>query len=505
MERRGVSAALVSHWRAVNPRIRTQTVQEACDALIRPQTQEQQCALIDLFADQADANGQPYVGNATAYVCHAWVCNVTDSLDVIESYEELHPGGYYWLDLFCVNQHGPVAITQDWLTQDLRNGIEGIGNVLVVAAPWEAPAVLSRTWCLWEIFAASTRPNVTLTVHIPSTMRRALVESLLSNHSVLNQALPDACVAQSQASREDDMAVLNAVIETTAGHIALERTVTEVFRQRYAQAVVDAAESLSGMKNAPVHANDMDKVLNQIALAFRDFGSYDAALEFYSRGSEITLKNMGRDHPDMAASFSNMGTVHKLKGNPDRALEYYQLALSIEIKALGLDDPATATTYNHIGGVYSEQGKFDQALEFFQKCLGIRLKVLGKDHLAVASTYFNLGSVWNNKRQLDQAIENFTACHAIRKNQLGASHPDTVRVNEWLEKLLLVLAERDLSGGLSPATETAASPTTSLPSDPIEPAQQAEDTKEAAPTEQAEPTADSDDRQTAGKSCCSIQ
>jgi tetratricopeptide (TPR) repeat protein len=62
------------------------------------------------------------------------------------------------------------------------------------------------------------------------------------------------------------------------------------------------------------------------------------------------------------------------------ALKMYHKSLAIEEKALGKDHPDTATSYNNIGGVLKKKGDSVEALKMYHKCLSIREKAFGKDH-----------------------------------------------------------------------------------------------------------------------------
>ena len=47
---------------------------------------------------------------------------------------------------------------------------------------------------------------------------------------------------------------------------------------------------------------------------------------------------------------------------------------------LGKEHPDTAATYNNIGGVYRAQGDYAKALEYYRKANAVFLSVLGEEH-----------------------------------------------------------------------------------------------------------------------------
>ena len=68
----------------------------------------------------------------------------------------------------------------------------------------------------------------------------------------------------------------------------------------------------------------------------------------------------------------------------NKALTYFNKSLDILLNKTGKDHRNIATSYSNIGLVYDDQGKKDEALKYYNKALDIYLNKLGKDHPAVA-------------------------------------------------------------------------------------------------------------------------
>ena len=75
-----------------------------------------------------------------------------------------------------------------------------------------------------------------------------------------------------------------------------------------------------------------------------------------------------------------MGNVYHSRGHYERALEYYQKDLDITIKVVGHDHIDVAASCQNIAVVYLKQGERAQAIEMATKAYDINLKVLGSDH-----------------------------------------------------------------------------------------------------------------------------
>jgi tetratricopeptide (TPR) repeat protein len=112
----------------------------------------------------------------------------------------------------------------------------------------------------------------------------------------------------------------------------------------------------------------------------------------------------GKEHPDTAGSYNNIGAVYYDLGNYDKALEYYKQALEIQEKVLSKKHPYTADSYNNVGIVYCKLANYDKALEYHKQALGIREIVLSKEHPDTASSYYIIGLVYYNLDNYDKAL-----------------------------------------------------------------------------------------------------
>ena len=61
-------------------------------------------------------------------------------------------------------------------------------------------------------------------------------------------------------------------------------------------------------------------------------------------------------------------------------MKYYYKALAIIERVLGKEHPNTATSYNNIGRAYYDQGDYAHALEYLNKALPVYERVYGPEH-----------------------------------------------------------------------------------------------------------------------------
>ena len=107
---------------------------------------------------------------------------------------------------------------------------------------------------------------------------------------------------------------------------------------------------------------DTATIYNNIAQAYNEKGNYYTSVVFSDGHHTISE------------------AVYLSKDHYDRALEFYTKALAGREKVLGKEHPDTATTYYNLGYLYHCQVKYNQALDYYKKSYVIRKKVLGKAH-----------------------------------------------------------------------------------------------------------------------------
>ena len=95
------------------------------------------------------------------------------------------------------------------------------------------------------------------------------------------------------------------------------------------------------------------------------------AFKYYNKPLEIRLKTLGEEHPDVAASYHNIGNLYNDKGEYDNALEYYNKSFALSLKVFGEEHPDVAICYSNIGNVYAVKGDYDSSLIYQKKSLEI--------------------------------------------------------------------------------------------------------------------------------------
>ena len=103
-------------------------------------------------------------------------------------------------------------------------------------------------------------------------------------------------------------------------------------------------------------------------------------MNFYAEAIPIQLKELGRDHPDLAASFVKLAVSFAKEKRYDDAISYLETALEIQGRGLPPGHPDFVVSYYTLGWVYSESKNYEKSLESYNKALDIAYQLYGEDH-----------------------------------------------------------------------------------------------------------------------------
>ena len=95
---------------------------------------------------------------------------------------------------------------------------------------------------------------------------------------------------------------------------------------------------------------------------------YADARLFFEHALKMRIElEKGEDSSSVARCYSRIGSVLNSQFKYDQALEYYQKDLEITVRVVGYENPDVAATLDNMSVVYDSQGKYDEALELYQK------------------------------------------------------------------------------------------------------------------------------------------
>ena len=122
----------------------------------------------------------------------------------------------------------------DWFSSTFLNGINDIGEVLLVLSPWNDPMPIRRAWCLFEIHNAIAEYEVKLSIDIPHDEAEELKAGIMKDSDCVVQALSDIQAEKAEATSESDLELIfKAISESDGGFSRVNQQVKEQLRSWY--------------------------------------------------------------------------------------------------------------------------------------------------------------------------------------------------------------------------------------------------------------------------------
>ena len=187
----------------------------------------------DLLVERGAAQ---QVGAANRFVSHAWKIKFLDMLACLENAVKDEDAStiFFWLDVCVLNQHEPEKVSKGF-SDAFKDAVQAIGHTILVWTPvgrFVKPEVITRIWCIWEIFCTVESEGCDLTLGFR-------VEDADTIGDTLAQAAANIDCRRAQASSKDDKTkILQAVAEGTGAH----RLNLLVLRRLYLAALPVASE-----------------------------------------------------------------------------------------------------------------------------------------------------------------------------------------------------------------------------------------------------------------------
>ena len=429
---------------------------DVCKWFIKPMTARAGTAYAELLASSR-LTSHLVKPQADVFVSYAWGYAWGDILSAIEAAG--HASSFVWLDAFVVNQHHTLdKVLDDWL-RTFQTGVEAIGRVLTILAPWDKPVYVSRAWCVFETLAALDA-NVERKVVFPPAEREKLAAVIRSAHvgvNALTQVFARINVARCQAASTTDRdAILARVGERTDVNDAVIGPLKDFYRSvmmeevrdlkgetkqdAYAfNAVAALLKTLGNAKDALAwyeralaahrHPNsgsseaDVGAALHSYAVCLSESGRFSDALRVGTEALHVREQALGSEHADTLVSRGARGRYLQQTSRFEEALPVLRDVATTSQRVLGDDDPITAIALNNVGDCLSAMGRIQDALDTFNQVLVMQTRLLGEDDPAVAIDLNNISTCHLQLGRFEDALACQSKALVIDKRVFGAEHP----------------------------------------------------------------------------------
>ncbi|CAF4639194.1 unnamed protein product [Rotaria sp. Silwood2] len=205
------------------------------------------------------------------------------------------------------------------------------------------------------------------------------------------------------------------LLATTLANIANVYHLQGAYKQAleiYEKASNLYADAYGGMCQHPKQAGLYD----MMAMANRQYGRFDKAMEYYQDSLSILKKTLPTEHANLAQCYNNIGLLFYDRDDPDSAFEYFQMALAID-ESLGFRHLRLSSIYGNLAVIYSLRNQYDLALQYHECAINICREVLSEYHPDLAIRYVSLGVTLIKQRKFDEALSALHKAREIYENQ----------------------------------------------------------------------------------------
>ncbi len=177
-------------------------------------------------------------------------------------------------------------------------------------------------------------------------------------------------------------------------------------------------------RQGPEHPNTAASLTN-LADLYHSMGRYVEAKPLCTRSLKIREERLGPNHPETAKSLNSLASLNHSMGHYAAAEPLYARALAIREERLGLKHPETAKSLNSLAGVYTSMGRYEEAEPLYVRAIKICREQLAPEHTETATSMHNLAGLYISIGSYEKAEPLYLRSLGIRERQLGLKHPET--------------------------------------------------------------------------------
>lgn len=175
--------------------------------------------------------------------------------------------------------------------------------------------------------------------------------------------------------------------------------------------------------NAAAETPEKAECYENLGLYYWNTGNNELALEYQNRALDLKKKIFGENHPEVAASYNNIGLIYGVE-YPDQAQKFYRNALAIYKETYGESHPKIANTYNNLAIIFQSQQKYELALFQLNNVLEITKDVYGENHPNQGFVYSAMGQIYTTQSKDSAALANQEKALNIYQKAYGEKHPE---------------------------------------------------------------------------------
>ncbi len=156
--------------------------------------------------------------------------------------------------------------------------------------------------------------------------------------------------------------------------------------------------------------------------------SYSVCEELADSAFQLSIKTLGKDHPDTLHIGNTLSMIYYTMNNLDRAQILTEYIYQHRLNLYGKEHPDTIYALNNLGLIYQRTGRHSKALNIAKDVLAMQRSRLGENHIDTLRAMGVLASALLAAKKPEDALNllKIVLSHSI--SLLTKSHPDTIFV-----------------------------------------------------------------------------
>ena len=152
---------------------------------------------------------------------------------------------------------------------------------------------------------------------------------------------------------------------------------------------------------------------------------HEEALRYYTQALEVGKKTFPVGHPSVSAE----------QGDKANAIKNYNSALALQMQELGEDHPSVAVTLHNIGTMHYRSQEFHYALKSYKQVLKMRRYLLGNEHISIAECLLNIATVHEKAGEFERCQSALNAAIRITAKHHGAQSVQCAHITQLIGAL----------------------------------------------------------------------
>ncbi len=185
------------------------------------------------------------------------------------------------------------------------------------------------------------------------------------------------------------------------------------------------------LKSISIHSKNHGGNSEAVGRGFFNLGrSYFAdndlqnAMLYNQKALNIQLQLYRENHPNVAATYNNIGLINRELGNFEESIRSYQTAIKIRSDLVEMENPILADLHTSLAISYLKAGRHEDALVSAQKANDILLLFFEENHSGLYQNYKTIGEVYLKTQRPELAKDFYESALKNRLMDLTPGHPE---------------------------------------------------------------------------------